>query len=97
MRREELDSKGVEAFKGDYLQRVEEKLDRHGVLGLATGGLFGVGVKPRRDERIWFCFGECHVMPYLKKPDGLCVESSQKLNEDAIAVGSIFWSMSSVH
>jgi ubiquinone/menaquinone biosynthesis C-methylase UbiE len=48
MRRAELDSESVEAFKADYLRRAQQTLERHGVLGLTTGALFGVGVKPEK-------------------------------------------------
>lgn len=46
-RQAELEPKCVAAFKADYLNQAQEKLDRHGVLGLTTGALFGVGVKPK--------------------------------------------------
>ncbi|MCZ6679201.1 MAG: methyltransferase domain-containing protein [Candidatus Poribacteria bacterium] len=47
MQQAALEPQSVEAFKGDYLRRVQKKLDRHGVLGLTTGALLGVGVKPK--------------------------------------------------
>ena len=46
MRHAELDPEKVAAFKADYLDGAQEKLNLHGVLGLTTGALFGTGAKP---------------------------------------------------
>jgi SAM-dependent methyltransferase len=43
----DLDPARVAAFRQEYLRAAREKLDQHGVLGLTTGALFGVGSKQR--------------------------------------------------
>jgi SAM-dependent methyltransferase len=45
--RTDLDPARVAAFRQEYLRAARATLDRHGVLGLTTGALFGVGVKRR--------------------------------------------------
>jgi trans-aconitate methyltransferase len=45
--RTDLDPARVEAFRQHYLREARERHDQHGVLGLTTGALFGVGIKRR--------------------------------------------------
>lgn len=47
--RTDLDPMRVEAFRQEYLREARQRRERHGVLGLTTGALFGVGSKPRAD------------------------------------------------
>jgi SAM-dependent methyltransferase len=48
--RTDLDPARVEAFRQHYLREARERRDPHGVLGLTTGALFGVGLKRRIQE-----------------------------------------------
>ena len=44
----ELNPASVAVFKRDYLRKAQAQREQHGVLGLTTAALFGVGSKPTR-------------------------------------------------